>query len=355
MVQASVKLVLEPVFEADFRPCSYGFRPNRRAHDAVAEVRHFTSHSYEWIVEGDIKACFDEISHLALMKRVRARLGDKRVLALVKAFLKAGILGEDRVLRENNAGTPQGSILSPLMSNVALTVLDEFIARHPGGPGSEKADRGKRRRLGLPNIRLVRFADDWCLMVHGTKTDAETLRGEIAEVLSTMGLRLSEEKTLITHIDEGLDFLGWRIQRHRKRGTAEHYVYTYPARKSVRAATGKVKTLCRRMDTSQPLDALLRQLNPALRGWCAYFRPGVSSATFSYLSYYTWQQVSRWLRRKHRRATWKDLRRRYGDDGWWPASDERSLFNPAKVSTTRYRYRGAVIPTPWPTTRPATA
>ena len=113
VVQASVKLVLEPVFEADFRPCSYGFRPNRRAHDAVAEVRHFTSHSYEWIVEGDIKACFDEISHLALMKRVRARVGDKRVLALVKAFLKAGILGEDRVLRENNAGTPQGSILTP--------------------------------------------------------------------------------------------------------------------------------------------------------------------------------------------------------------------------------------------------
>src|SRR5205809_1387300 len=355
VVQASAKLVLEPIFEADFLPCSYGFRPNRRTHDAVAEVRHFTSHSYEWIVEGDIKACFDEISHLALMKRVRARVGDKRVLALVKAFLKAGILGEDRVLRENNAGTPQGSILSPLMSNVALTVLDEFIARHPGGPGSDKAERGRRRRQGLPNIRLVRFADDWCLMVHGTKADASALREEIAEVLLTMGLRLSEEKTLITHIDEGLDFLGWRIQRHRKRGAARQYVYTYPARKSVRAVTGKVKILCRRMDTNQPLDALLRQLNPALRGWCAYFRPGVSSATFSYLSHYTWQQVIRWLRRTHHRTTWKDLRRRYCDDGWWPASDERSLFNPAKVSPTRYRYRGAVIPTPWPATRPATA
>jgi len=248
-----------------------------------------------------------------------------------------------------------GGVISPLLSNVALTVLDEFIARHPGGPGSDKAERGRRRRQGLPNIRLVRFADDWCLMVHGTKADAGALREEIAEVLLTMGLRLSEEKTLTTHIDEGLDFLGWRIQRHRKRGAARQYVYTYPARKSVRAVTGKVKMLCRRMDTSQPLDALLRQLNPALRGWCAYFRPGVSSATFSYLSHYTWQQVIRWLRRKHHRTTWKDLRRRYCDDGWWPASDERSLFNPAKVSTTRYRYRGAVIPTPWPATRPATA
>jgi RNA-directed DNA polymerase len=93
------------VFEADFLPCSYGFRPNRRAHDAVAEVRFFAANSYEWIVEGDIKACFDEISHPALMGRVRARVGDKRVLDLVKAFLKAGILGEDRLLRETSAGT----------------------------------------------------------------------------------------------------------------------------------------------------------------------------------------------------------------------------------------------------------
>ncbi|NEA77422.1 reverse transcriptase domain-containing protein, partial [Streptomyces sp. SID13588] len=123
VVQASLKLVLEPIFEADFLPCSYGFRPKRRAHDAVAEVRFFTSKSYEWIVEGDIEACFDEISHPALMDRVRARVGDKRVLALVKAFLKSGILGEDRVLRDTTAGTPQGSILSPLMNNVALSVL----------------------------------------------------------------------------------------------------------------------------------------------------------------------------------------------------------------------------------------
>jgi RNA-directed DNA polymerase len=101
-----LKLVLEPIWEADFHPGSYGFRPNRRAYDAVAEARFLASHSYEWVVEGDIKACFDEISHVAFMDRVRDRVGDKRVLALVKAFLKAGILGEDRQLRETNAGTP---------------------------------------------------------------------------------------------------------------------------------------------------------------------------------------------------------------------------------------------------------
>jgi RNA-directed DNA polymerase len=123
VVQASLKLVLEPIFEADFLPCSYGYRPNRRAHDAVAEVHHFTSRSYEWIVEADIKACFDEISHSALMDRVCKRVADKRVLALVKAFLKAGILIEDGTLADTSAGTPQGSILSPLLSNVALSVL----------------------------------------------------------------------------------------------------------------------------------------------------------------------------------------------------------------------------------------
>ena len=350
VVQASLKLVLEPIFEADFLPCSYGFRPNRRTHDAVAEVRLLTSKKYEWIVEGDIKACFDEISHPALMSRVRARVGDKRVLGLVKAFLKAGILSEDGQLRDNDTGTPQGSILSPLLSNVALSVLDEHIAQAPGGPGTDRNERQRRRRRGLPNFRLARYADDWCLMVHGTRADAEALRDQIAEVLSAMGLRLSQEKTLITHIEQGLDFLGWRIQRHRKPGTSRTYVYTYPAKKALRAIMAKVKALCREVSTNQPLDALLLRLNPALRGWCAYFRPGVSSATFSYLRYYLWHTVWRWVQRKHPKTSWKKIRRHYGGRGSWWASENRDLFNPATVGTTRYRYRGAAIPTPWAAT-----
>jgi RNA-directed DNA polymerase len=295
-----------------------------------------------------VPTSFDEISHPGLMDRVRERVGDKRVLALVKAFLKAGILGEDRVLRATDTGTPQGSILSPLLSNVALSVLDEHIAQAPGGPAVSRYQRAKRRAQGLPNYRLVRYADDWCLVISGTKADAEALREEIAVVLSRMGLRLSPEKTVITHIDEGLDFLGWRIQRHRKRGTDRSYVYTYPARKALRAVMGKVKRWCRRMDTNQPLDVLLLRLNPMLRGWCAHFRPGVSSASFAYLSAYTWARVIGWLRRKHRRITWKGLRRRYCGGGWWPGTSERVLFNPAKVPTTRYRYRGAAIPAAWP-------
>jgi RNA-directed DNA polymerase len=352
VVQASLKLVLEPIFEADFLPCSYGFRPGRRAHDAVAEVRYLATNPrcYEWVVEGDIKACFDEISHIALMERVRARVGDKRVLALVKAFLKAGILTEDGALEDTTAGTPQGSILSPLLSNVALSVLDEYIQCKPGGPRTGKTERARRQRHGLPNFRLIRYADDWCLMIRGSRRDAEQLRDEITGVLSTMGLRLSQDKTLITHIDEGLDFLGWRIQRHRKRGTNRHYIYTYPARKALKAAMAKVKMLCRQVPVSHSLDDLLRRINSALRGWCGYFRPGVSSAAFAYLSHYVRWRVWRWIQRKHRKTSRKELRRRYCNDGWLPASQERVLFDPAKVSTTRYQYRGARIPAPWPDT-----
>jgi RNA-directed DNA polymerase len=351
VVQASLKLVLEPIFEADFYPCSYGFRPGRRAHDAIAETVMFVNNRYEWVVEGDITACFDEISHCALLDRVRARVGDKRVLDLVKAFLKAGILGEDGRLRDSRTGAPQGGILSPLLSNVALSVLDEYIARLPGGPSSNTVERAKRKRHGLANYRLIRYADDWLLLVAGTREHALGMRGRAAEILAPMGLRLSEEKTKITHIDEGIDFLGWRIQRHRKKGTNRHYIYWYPSRKAVRSITGKIKMLCRRMDTNQPLDALLRQLNPALRGWCAYFRPGMSARTFCYLSAYLWARVMAWLRRKHRRANWKELRRRYCGGRWWPLGQEHRMFNPAKVRTTRYLYRGVIgIPSPWPAT-----
>src|SRR3954471_1848706 len=129
VVQAALKLVLEPIFEVDFQPCSYGFRPGRRTQDALAEIQHFTFRSYEWIVEGDIEACFDRIDHAALMERVRGRIDDKRVLRLVKAFLRAGILKQHGGFDRSATGTPQGGILSPLLANIALGVLDEHFTR----------------------------------------------------------------------------------------------------------------------------------------------------------------------------------------------------------------------------------
>jgi RNA-directed DNA polymerase len=283
------------------------------------------------------------------MHRVRARVADKRVLDLVKAFLKAGILNEERMLRKTGAGAPQGAILSPLLSNVALSVLDEHIAQAPGGPSTSPHFRAKRRAQGLPNFRLVRYADDWCLMVVGDRTHAEALRDQIAEVLSTMDLRLSPDKTLITHIDEGLDFLGWHIQRHRQRGSDRRYVYTYPSKKALANITGKLKTLCRQT-TNQDLADLLPPINRLLRGWCTYFKAGVSFKTFQYLRAFTWKRVWMWLRRKHPKSTWKELRRRYCAGGWWPSDNGVRLFDPGKVKVETYRYRGAAIPTPWSVT-----
>jgi RNA-directed DNA polymerase len=159
VVQAALKLVLEPIFEADFHPCSYGFRPNRRAHDAIAEIHLFGSQGYRWVLDADIEACFDRIDHTALMDRVRARVKDKRVLALVKAFLKAGIMTELGERNETTSGTPQGGILSPLLANIALSVLDDFAAEHWTTAMATRQDRERRRRRGLPTWRLVRYAD----------------------------------------------------------------------------------------------------------------------------------------------------------------------------------------------------
>jgi RNA-directed DNA polymerase len=142
VVQASLKLVLEPVFEADFQPCSYGFRPNRRPHDAIAEIHHLASapRNYHWVLECDIRACFDEISHTALMDRLRVRVKDKRVCGLVKAFLKSGVLTELGGREESPAGTPQGGILSPLLANIALSALDDYFARQwAAGDGNWQA------------------------------------------------------------------------------------------------------------------------------------------------------------------------------------------------------------------------
>jgi RNA-directed DNA polymerase len=168
VVQAALKRVLEPIFEADFQPCSYGFRPGRRAQDAIAEIHFLTSspRNYEWIIEADIEACFDQLDHSATLGRVRRRIGDKRVLSLVKAFLRAGILTEQAGFEDTVTGTPQGGILSPLLANVALSALDEHFARAWAAMGSEW-ERRKRSARGEETFRLVRYADDFVVVLAG--------------------------------------------------------------------------------------------------------------------------------------------------------------------------------------------
>lgn len=355
VVQAALKLVLEPIFEAEFKPCSYGFRPRRRAQDAIAEI-HFLgspSRNYEWVFEADIAACFDEIDHTALMGRVRRRVGDKRVLGWVTAFLRAGILTETGLNRETITGTPQGGILSPLLANIALSVLDEHFAAKWAALGPSWT-RIKRRRAGHPVMKLVRYADDFVVMVGGTRADADALWDEVGAVLVPMGLRLSVEKTRVCHIDEGFDFLGWRIQRRAWRSrSGKKAVYTYPSKKTLALIIDKVRTLTRRAK-HRTLADLLRRLNPVLRGWCNYFRHGVSARTFGYLDHYAFWRIVGWLRKRHVRLNMHTLVRRFLP-GWKIRAEHVEMFRPKEVAIVRYRYRGARIPTPWSSPTPTAA
>jgi RNA-directed DNA polymerase len=347
VVQASLKLVLEPILEADFHPVSYGFRPRRRAQDAIEEIRFYASRGYEWAFEGDIAACFDEIDHTALMQRLRRRITDKRVLALVKAFLKAGLLDEDGVNRDTLTGTPQGGILSPLLANLALSTLDEHFMdkwqAHRTG-----TDRIRHRARGAATYRLIRYADDFVIVVNGSHGHAEALWEEVETVLATIGLRLAVDKTRTVHIDEGFDFLGFHIQRHRQKGSDRRLIYTYPSQKSVASIRRKVKEVTVNKTTNMSAARLFTRLAQITRGWALYFRHGSSNAAYQDLQHYQWWRVWQWLRHKHphRSAKWI-IQRYYPDHGWLPAHDGVRLWRPATMTIVRYRYRGTKIPTPW--------
>jgi RNA-directed DNA polymerase len=358
VVQASLKLVLEPIFEADFKPCSYGFRPNRRAQDAISEIHHLASRprNYQWVLEADIKACFDEISHMALMDRVRVRVKDKRVCALVKAFLKAGVLTELGDREETHTGTPQGGIISPLMANIALSALDDHFDQQWRQQMPTEYQRAKRRRNGMANYKIIRYADDFVIMVSGDRHHAEELREEVAAVLAPLGLRLSPEKTAVVHIDEGFDFLGFHIRRQRKRGTQKWYVYTRPSRKAIQSIKDKVSEKTYRSTRHQDLDELLRSINMSLAGWANHFRHGVSKAIFSAVDHHAWNRLMRWIRAKYAGKSglsMKQMRRRFCDAGWRFACNGVVFTGASSVKVTRYRYRGGNIPTPWTPGPPA--
>jgi RNA-directed DNA polymerase len=353
VVQAALKLVLEPIFEADFQPFSYGFRPGRRPHDAIAEIRHLASApgNYHWVLEADIRACFDEIGHVPLMDRVRARIKDKQVLALVKAFLKAGIMTPDGA-EDSNSGTPQGGILSPLLANIALSALDDHFAGQWQQQMKTPYQRQARRKRGQGNWKMIRYADDFVVMVHGERQHAEALRQEVTGVLATLGLRLAAEKTRVVHIDEGFDFLSITIRRLRKRGTSKHYAYTRPSRKAIQAVKDKVTAKTYRSTLHQEPDVLIQSISRTLTGWASYHRHGTAKAVFSTVDHHAWNRIMRWLRRKYNGGSglgMPELRRRFCVPGTWKFAHNGTVFTgAATVPIVRYRYRGTRIPAPYP-------
>ncbi|MGE5764728.1 MAG: reverse transcriptase domain-containing protein [Mycobacterium leprae] len=307
------------------------------------------------MLDADIEACFDSISHRALMARVRRRVKDKRVLALVKAFLKAGVFTELGDRQDTLTGTPQGGILSPLLANIALSALDEHVMApwQPGGSMSTVGKRAYRRSRRRPTWRIVRYADDFVVLVHGTREDTDALREDVAAMLAPLGLRLSAAKTQVVHMSDGLDFLGFRIRWKRKRGTSKWYVYTFIAERPLRSVKAKIRALTRR--TSQwDLARLLTRLGQLMRGWANYFKQAVAKWTFSKLDKFAWWRLVHMLRARHG-WSWGQLRRHLltPSGKWRIATDGVEYFRLESVPVSRYVYRGNKIPTPWPTTNHA--
>jgi RNA-directed DNA polymerase len=213
-----------------------------------------------------------------------------------------------------------------------------------------KYQRTNRTRNRRGNWRLIRYCDDFVIMVSGERCHATALREEVAVVLAPLGLRLSPEKTRVVHIDEGFVFLGMHIRRQRKRGTQKYYVYTTPSKEAIQAIKDKVKAKTHRSTRYRDLDELLTSLNRMLAGWANYFRHGVSKATFSTIDYHAWSRIMRWVRAKYAGKDllgMREMRRRFCDQGWRFAHNGVVYTGASSVAVTRYRYRGSNIPTPW--------
>ena len=346
VVQAAMKNILEPIFEADFYPTSHGFRPGKSTHGALEHLRMLLRPRevgadakrrlpYQWAVEGDIKGCFDNIDHHGLMVRVRRRVGDAKANRLIVAFLKAGVLSEDQFSR-TTSGTPQGGILSPLIANIALSVIDERYERYvwPRRTPTLRTDpreierrasdcRSTDRRRKMVVCFPIRYADDFLVLVSAppgpnqqaeAQAAAEQERRALATLLKEqLNLELSETKTLVTPVTKPLRFLGHhvRVRVHPSNGKLVSTAVV-PKDRSWRLRE-LIKAHFSLPTALKSLEERLQRLNPVLRGWANFYRYAWGAKhVFDGLDRYVWQTILRWLRKKHYRVSMRFLRARYG-------------------------------------------
>lgn len=272
IVQEALRMILEPIWEADFSTHSYGFRPNRSTYDTMSYIgkrlASSSGASYQWVIEGDIASYFDTIPHRRLMKAVKKRIADRDLGDLLWKFLRAGVVYNGE-FSETLTGTPQGGIVSPLLANLYLHELDRYMESTYLNLGGHARER--RRKQGKSNFLYVRYADDFVVFCNGSKAEALAMKEELKGVLSNMGLTLSEEKTKVTHITDGFDFLGYRIIRSI--GTKGKMVpkVLIPA-EAIKQFQYKVRGMLAPNTTKESLSARIIALNRLIRGWCEYYR-----------------------------------------------------------------------------------
>lgn len=288
VAQMAVKIVIEPLFEADFTDCSWGFRPNRSAHGAHEVIRRTIVKGAHFVVDVDLKSYFDTIDHEKLMGLVGERVTDKWVLRLLRGWLKAGVL-EDGTIRSAVAGTPQGGVISPLLANIYLNRLDRWWNR-----------QGIAQRADSWQGVLVRYADDLVILTR-TEEAARRYFGWLENLFGRMGLTINREKTRIARVAEGFDFLGLTFKEGQGRGTGRRFALSYPRRKAMQAVRQKIKETVRRHPLSAPIGEVIADVNRVLDGWGNYFAWSNANRHFGKIDRHAIDQVRLFLRRKHHR------------------------------------------------------
>jgi len=288
--QQALKQRLEPIFEPELNNCSFGYREGRSAHDAMRKIWRELMSGYQWIVDADVRDYFGSVDHERLITMVAERISDSRVLSLIRQMLKAGYVEEGK-RRPTPQGTPQGGVVSPLLSNIYLTPFDDEMVR-----------RG---------YRLTRFADDWVVLCR-TRAEAQRVLEEAKEILKELGLTLHHEKTKIVHIAWGFEFLGYKLKRGRglklpkeklSKKTNAHGIYAVPTEKSIRRFMDRIRLKTKRK-VPLTLKEIIDEINPVIRGWGTYYRKAHVRKLFS--------RLKKWIVRR----LWSHRFKRWRNWGW---------------------------------------